>query len=69
MVRSLLGYSILAVVAYFALQIVLGLFGIVVGLFFKVLWLAAIGFMIYMVIKVLSPRTADKISDAMKGKS
>ncbi|MGH7533198.1 MAG: hypothetical protein ACREL4_07905 [Gemmatimonadales bacterium] len=69
MVRSLLGYAVLAVVAYFALQIVLGLFGIVVGLFFKVLWLAAIGFIVYLVIRVLSPGTADKIADTMKGKS
>lgn len=69
MFRSLLGYAVLAVVAYFALQIVLGLFGIVVGLVFKLLWLAAIGFIVYLVIKVLSPSTADKIADTMKGKS
>ncbi|HEV2291365.1 MAG TPA: hypothetical protein VGR60_05965 [Gemmatimonadales bacterium] len=69
MFRSLLGYAVLAVVAYFALQIVLGLFGIVVGLLFKLLWLAAIGFIVYLVIKVLSPSTADKIADTMKGKS
>ncbi|MGB7212707.1 MAG: hypothetical protein WBC97_08775 [Gemmatimonadales bacterium] len=69
MFRSLLGYAVLAVVAYFALQIVLGLFGIVVGLFFKLLWLAAIGFIVYLVIRVLSPGTADKIADTMKGKS
>ncbi|HET7024279.1 MAG TPA: hypothetical protein VFI39_03635 [Gemmatimonadales bacterium] len=69
MFRSLLGYAVLAVVAYFALQIVLGLFGIVVGLLFKVLWLAAIGFIVYLVIRVLSPGTADKIADTMKGKS
>ncbi|HEU5358666.1 MAG TPA: hypothetical protein VFU45_06090 [Gemmatimonadales bacterium] len=69
MFRSLLGYAVLAVVAYFALQIVLGLFGIVVGLVFKLLWLAAIGFIVYLVIRVLSPKTADKIADTMKGKS
>ena len=69
MFRSLLGYAVLAVVAYFALQIVLGLFGIVVGLLFKLLWLAAIGFIVYLVIRVLSPSTADKIADTMKGKS
>jgi hypothetical protein len=69
MFRSLLGYAVLAVVAYFALQIVLGLFGIVVGLFFKLLWLAAIGFIVYLVIRVLSPSTADKIADTMQRKS
>lgn len=68
MFRSLLGYAVLAVVAYFALQIVLGLFGIVVGLVFKLLWLAAIGFIVYLVIRVLSPGTADKIADTMKRK-
>lgn len=69
MFRSLLGYAVLAVVAYFALQIVLGLFGIVVGLIFKLLWLAAIGFIVYLVIRVLSPSTADKIADTMQRKS
>lgn len=69
MFRSLLGYAVLAVVAYFALQILLGLFGIVVGLFFKLLWLAAIGFIVYLVIRVLSPSTADKIADTMQRKS
>lgn len=68
MFRTLLGYAVLAVVAWFALQIVLGLFGIVLGLIFKVLWLAAIGFIIYLVIRIVSPRTADKIEDTVKGK-
>lgn len=69
MVRSLLGFSILAVVAWVALQLLLGLFGIVMGLFFKLLWLAAIGFIIYLVIRLFSPRTADRIEDTIKGKS
>lgn len=69
MVRSLLGFSVLAVVAYVALQLLFGLFGIVMGLIFKVLWLAAIGFVIYLVIRLLSPRTADRIEDTIKGKS
>jgi hypothetical protein len=69
MVRSLLGFSVLAVVAYVALQLLLGLFGIVMGLLFKVLWLAAIGFVIYLVIRLFSPRTADRIEDTIKGKS
>lgn len=68
MFRTLLGYAVLAVVAWFALQIVLGLFGIVLGLIFKLLWLAAIGFIIYLVIRIVSPRTADKIEDTVKGK-
>lgn len=69
MVRSLLGFSVLAVVAYVGLQILLGLFGIVMGLVFKLLWLAAIGFIIYLVIRLFSPRTADRIEDTIKGKS
>ncbi|MFI5235356.1 MAG: hypothetical protein ACHQXA_06575 [Gemmatimonadales bacterium] len=69
MFRSLVGFSVLAVVAYFALQIVFGLFGIVLGLFFKLLWFAAIGFIIYLVIRMLSPKTADRIEETIKGKS
>jgi hypothetical protein len=33
-----------------------------------VLWLAAIGFIFYLVLRVISPSTADKIREMIKGR-
>jgi len=33
-----------------------------------VLWLAAIGFIIYLVLRVVSPSTAEKIREMIKGR-
>jgi hypothetical protein len=68
MFRSLLGFAILAVVGIFLLKVVFGLFGIALALFIRLLVWAAFGFMIYLVIKVLSPSTAGKIREVVTGK-
>lgn len=68
MFRSILGFALLAVVAWFALSLILGLFGFVVGLAMKLLWLAAIGFLFYLGLRLVSPSTADKVRDAIKGR-
>jgi uncharacterized membrane protein len=68
MFRSILGFALLAVVAWIALGLILNLFGFVVGLAMKLLWLAAIGFMFYLALRMVSPRTADKLRDVIKGR-
>lgn len=68
MLRSLFGFAILAVVGIVLIRLVLGLFGFVVGLFIQLLIWAAIGFLIYLVIKVLSPSTAMKIREMVTGR-
>jgi hypothetical protein len=68
MLRSLLGYAVLAIIAFFALKLALGLLGFAVGLFMNILWLAAIGFVAYLAIKVVSPSTAARIHDAITGR-
>jgi hypothetical protein len=40
----------------------------VIGLAFWVLKLAAIGFVLYFVLRLISPSTADKIRDVIKGR-
>jgi hypothetical protein len=69
MFRSILGFALLAVVAWFALSLILGMFGFVVGLAMKLLWLAAIGFLFYLGLRLVSPSTADKLRDVIKGRS
>jgi TM2 domain-containing membrane protein YozV len=68
MFRSIMGFAILAVVAWLALGLILNLFGFVVGLAMKLLWLAAIGFLFYLALRLISPSTADKLRDMIKGR-
>jgi hypothetical protein len=66
--QKLLGYSLLALVGLFVWRLLTGLFGMIVGLFFSLLWLAFVGFIIYLIIRVFSPGTADKIQEMISGK-
>ena len=60
MFRSILGFAVLAVVAWLALKIFFGLLSGFMGLLVTLLWLAAIGFVVYLVLRVLSPSTANR---------
>lgn len=68
MFRSILGFAILAIVAWLVLKIFFGLLGTLVGLAMTILWLAGIGFLCYLVLRIVSPSTADKVRDAIKGR-
>jgi len=68
MFRSILGFALFAVVAWLALKLVFGILGGLIGLAMTVLWLAAIGFLFYLVLRVVSPSTADKIREMIKGR-
>jgi len=68
MFRSILGFAILAVVAWLALKIFFGLLSGFMGLLVTLLWLAAIGFVVYLVLRVVSPGTANKVRDMIKGR-
>jgi len=68
MLRSILGFAVLAVLAWLGLKIVFGLLGWAFGLAMWILWIAVIGFFIYLALRVISPSTADKVRDAIKGR-
>jgi len=63
MIRNLLGFAIFAVVTLFLLKVVFGLFGLVLGLLGTVLWLAFVGFIIYMLLKIFAPGTAARVRE------
>ncbi len=67
MLRTLVGYAILTIVGVLALKLLFGLVGIALSLLMSVLWLAAIGFVIYVVLKVISPNTARRVRDTIRG--
>ncbi|OLC87193.1 MAG: hypothetical protein AUG85_08880 [Gemmatimonadetes bacterium 13_1_20CM_4_66_11] len=68
MFRSIMGFAILAVVAWLALKLIFGIVGSLFGLATTVLTLAVIGFFFYMALRILSPSTADRVRDMIKGR-
>lgn len=67
--RSLIGYAVLAVVGLFALRLLFSLLGFVVSLAVTVLVWAAIGFGIYLLIRIFSPGTAAKVKETVTGRA
>ena len=68
MVRSLVGFAGVAVVAMIALKLLGSLFGFAISIIMMLLWLAFWGFIIYLVLRVIFPGTADKLRDTIRGK-
>ena len=68
MFRNLVGFAIFAVVAILAFKLLFGLFGLAIGLLMGVAWLAFWGWLFYLLIRVLSPTTADRIREVISGK-
>jgi hypothetical protein len=55
------------VVTIFALKVAFGLFGLVLGLVGTLFWLACVGFMIYLVLKLFAPDTAARVREMIAG--
>jgi hypothetical protein len=69
MFRSIIGFAVLAFVAWLALKLVFGIVGSLFGIAATVLTLAVIGFFFYLALRILSPSTADRVRDMIKGRS
>ncbi|HEX9579898.1 MAG TPA: hypothetical protein VF970_02210 [Gemmatimonadales bacterium] len=67
MFRTLLGYALLAIVGFVALKLVFGLLGFAFSLLMTLLWLAAIGFVFYLALKLISPDTARRVREMVGG--
>ena len=68
MIRKILGFALLAVAVWLVLRIAFGILGTLIGLAITVLWLAALGYLFYLVLRVFSPATAAKVRDAIRGR-
>ena len=68
MVRTLAGYSVLAIIGIVALKLIVGLLGFAFSLLMSLLWLAAIGLVLYFILKVISPTTARRVREMISGK-
>jgi hypothetical protein len=68
MIRSLVGYATFAVLGVFAIKVAFKLLGLAVGLFWTLMWLAFVGFVFYLVLRLVSPSAADRVQEMIKGK-
>ncbi len=67
MVRSLLGFAALAVIAGVLLKF-LGFFVFsLIGIALLLVKLAVIGFVVYLILKLFAPDTAAKVKDTIRG--
>ena len=69
MIRKILGFALIAFVALIVLKIALGLLGVMIGLAVSLLVLAAMGYGFYLVLRVFSPATADRLREMIRGTS
>jgi thiol:disulfide interchange protein len=67
MMRNILGFALLAAVVLLVLRIGLGILGTLIGVAITVLVLAAMGYALYVVLRLFSPSTAARLRDAMRG--
>ncbi len=71
MIRTVFGLAVIAIVAYVALRLVLGvaggLLGVLIGLAFFALKVALVLGLLYWLLTVFSPETAKKLRDSLRG--
>ncbi len=68
MIRSVAGFAGFAVVALIGLKLIMGLIGGILSLVVTVLWFAFWGWIFYMILKVISPDTANRLREMITGK-
>jgi predicted lipid-binding transport protein (Tim44 family) len=68
MLRSLIGFAVFAVISIFLIKVFFGLFGLVLGLLSTILWLALVGFVIYLILKLFAPDTAARVREMVSGR-
>jgi len=68
MFRSIIGFAVFALVALVALKLLFAVFGLVIGLAATLLVWAAFGFIIYLGLRVVSPGTAARLRELIKGR-
>ena len=71
MIRTIFAVGAMAIVGVLAMKLMFGIFGLFVGLFGLLLWwaikIAIIGLIVYVIIRIISPNTAQKIKDNVSG--
>jgi threonine/homoserine/homoserine lactone efflux protein len=69
MFRSILGFALFAIVALVALKLVFAVLGLAIGIAMTLLIWAALGYIIYLGIRIVSPNTAHRLREMIRGRS
>ena len=69
MVRNISGFAVFAFLALMAFKLLTSVFGALIGLVLTILWWAFVGFVIYTILKMVSPSTAQKVRETIRGNS
>ena len=67
MIRTFAGYAVVGLVGIIALKLVFSLIGFVFSLLWTLLWIAAIGFVFYLVLKLINPDAARRVREKVSG--
>ena len=65
--RKLTGYAVFAVIGIVLFKLMVGLLGLAFSLLWSVLWLAALGFVFYLILRLISPSAARRVKDCIRG--
>ncbi|HTI04427.1 MAG TPA: hypothetical protein VL549_03870 [Gemmatimonadales bacterium] len=68
MIRKVLLFAVLAVAAVIVIKVAFALLGMLIGLVVTVLVLAALGYFFYLLLRVVSPKTADRVQQIIRGR-
>ncbi len=68
MVRTIAGYAVIGVVGIVAIKLAFGVVGLVFSLVWTLLTLAAIGFVFYLILRIVNPDAARRMREKVVGK-
>jgi|GEM_PF-439482 len=67
MVRRIAGFAAFAVMTLVGVKLVFVVLGLALTLLSKILWLAAMGFVFYLVLRIVSPGAAQRVRETVLG--
>ncbi len=67
MIRTLVGYAAVGVIGFVVVKLLFAIVGLAFSLLWTLLWLAAIGFLFYLVLKLINPDAARRVREKVSG--
>ena len=68
MIRKLVGYAAVGVIGFVVVKLLFSIVGLAFSLFWLLLWLGAIGFLFYLVLKLINPDAARRMREKVSGR-
>ncbi len=68
MIRTLVGYAAVGVIGFVVVKLLFSIVGLAFSLLWTLLWLGAIGFLFYLVLKLINPDAARRVREKVSGR-